>query len=127
MYRFAYLGDIFGRSRYFGRSLDLGQFERFRRVLRAPEYSTLLRHEQTELLSALQACCWALIECLEDAWTKGALQHTPNKLRQTSCRPLPMSETVCSIGNRQHSTLPHDDDDDDHAFMLWLYGYLPYL
>ncbi len=34
--------------------MDLGQFERFRRVMHSPPYSTLLEHNSVELLGALQ-------------------------------------------------------------------------
>eukprot|EP00803_Ostreobium_quekettii_P010452 evm.model.scf_31.3 EVM.evm.TU.scf_31.3 scf_31:46305-51402(-) len=53
LYRFANF-DPFQRSNFFGRPLDLGQFERFRRILHSPEYSILLDHTDRELLSTLQ-------------------------------------------------------------------------
>ena len=36
------------------RALDLGQFERFRRVMHSPPYDTLLNHEAADLTSCLQ-------------------------------------------------------------------------
>lgn len=53
LYRFANF-DPFQRAKYFGRSLDLGQFERFRRVIHAPAYATLLDHSESTVLSTLQ-------------------------------------------------------------------------
>ncbi|KAG2483704.1 hypothetical protein HYH03_017423 [Edaphochlamys debaryana] len=53
LYRFSNF-DPFTRSSYFGRSLDLGQFERFRRVMHTPYYATLLDHSSAEVLSSLQ-------------------------------------------------------------------------
>eukprot|EP00798_Chlamydomonas_sp_ICE-L_P025984 gene25984-11671_t len=52
MYRFADF-DPFERSKYFGRNLDLGQFERFRRVWHAAPYATLMNHEHCTWLSSL--------------------------------------------------------------------------
>ena len=54
LYRFAAF-DPFLRSDYFGRRLDLGQFERFRRVVHMPAFATLLRHERATVLSSLEA------------------------------------------------------------------------
>lgn len=53
LYRFADM-DPFQRSGYFGRSFDLGQFERFRRIMHTPYFITLLEHERVEFLSSLQ-------------------------------------------------------------------------
>ncbi|PNH09100.1 hypothetical protein TSOC_004318 [Tetrabaena socialis] len=53
LYRFANF-DPFVRAKYFGRSLDLGQFERFRRVMHMPYYATLLDNSGWEVLSRLQ-------------------------------------------------------------------------
>lgn len=36
------------------KSFDLGQFERFRRIMHIPAYKPLLHHEQVEVLSTLQ-------------------------------------------------------------------------
>lgn len=52
MYRFAAF-DPFERSKYFGRSFDLGQFERFRRVFHTPAYRALLNHDDCEVVSRL--------------------------------------------------------------------------
>eukprot|EP00892_Ulva_mutabilis_P004715 jgi/Ulvmu1/2615/UM014_0066.1 len=52
MYRFAKF-DPFERSQYFGRNLDLGQFERFKRVFFTPHFSPMLGHAQATLLSEL--------------------------------------------------------------------------
>ncbi|GAX73268.1 hypothetical protein CEUSTIGMA_g722.t1 [Chlamydomonas eustigma] len=59
MYRFANFSP-FERCLYFGRRMDLGQFERFRRVLHSPPYSTLLDHHDIEMLGSLQIdeCKW---------------------------------------------------------------------
>lgn len=53
LYRFSNL-DPFQRSEYFGRSLDLGQFERFRRVMHTPYYQPLLDHVDVQLLSSFE-------------------------------------------------------------------------
>jgi hypothetical protein len=55
MYRFANF-DPFQRSRYFGKSFDLGQFERFRRIMHIPAYTPLLNHESWQVLSTLKVC-----------------------------------------------------------------------
>eukprot|EP00878_Enallax_costatus_P005473 GHUV01005744.1.p1 GENE.GHUV01005744.1~~GHUV01005744.1.p1 ORF type:complete len:210 (+),score=12.84 GHUV01005744.1:182-811(+) len=59
LYRFANF-DPFQRSRYFGKSFDLGQFERFRRIMHIPAYKPLLNHEQVTTLSTLKVSerCW---------------------------------------------------------------------
>jgi len=49
MYRFAAF-DPFERSKYFGRSFDLGQFERFRRVFHTPAYKTLINHDSATVV-----------------------------------------------------------------------------
>jgi len=53
MYRFANF-DPFQRSHYFGKNFDLGQFERFRRIMHIPAYTTLLNHDSHTVLSTLQ-------------------------------------------------------------------------
>lgn len=53
LYRFTAF-DPFERSSYFGRSLDLGQFERFRRIFHTPYYVVLLNHTERRILSSLQ-------------------------------------------------------------------------
>lgn len=57
MYRFAGF-DPWERSTYFGgpgsRALDLGQFERFRRLFYTSCYTTLLNHTEHEFLSSLE-------------------------------------------------------------------------
>lgn len=53
LYRFSNF-DPFKRCNYFGRPLDLGQFERFRRVLHSPQYSVLLGHTDHKIISTLQ-------------------------------------------------------------------------
>jgi hypothetical protein len=59
LYRFADFSP-FERARYFGRSLDLGQFERFRRVMHSPHYRPLLNHHSARTLSTLRLGerCW---------------------------------------------------------------------
>eukprot|EP00882_Tetradesmus_deserticola_P013617 GHRQ01014457.1.p1 GENE.GHRQ01014457.1~~GHRQ01014457.1.p1 ORF type:complete len:212 (+),score=52.46 GHRQ01014457.1:231-866(+) len=53
MYRFANF-DPFQRSRYFGKNFDLGQFERFRRIMHIPAYKPLLNHDSWQVLSTLK-------------------------------------------------------------------------
>jgi hypothetical protein len=38
------------------KSFDLGQFERFRRIMHIPAYKPLLNHEEVTTLSTLQVC-----------------------------------------------------------------------
>ncbi|GBG85682.1 hypothetical protein CBR_g40414 [Chara braunii] len=52
LYRFAGF-DPFSRSTYFGRRLDLGQFERFRRIVHHSTYRVLLNHLESRVLSSL--------------------------------------------------------------------------
>jgi hypothetical protein len=54
LYAFADVDLFLPRSRYFGCSQDLGQFERFRRVLHTPQYRALLNHVELRVLSTLQ-------------------------------------------------------------------------
>lgn len=54
LYRFAGRhASPFGTSYFFGRPLDLGQFERFRRVLNTEKLRILVGHTEFELLSRL--------------------------------------------------------------------------
>ncbi|KAG1677997.1 hypothetical protein FOA52_000792 [Chlamydomonas sp. UWO 241] len=53
LYRFGNFSP-FERCRYFGRSLDLGQFERFRHVMHSAPYATLRDHQSVEVLSELE-------------------------------------------------------------------------
>ncbi|GMH33972.1 hypothetical protein BSKO_01806 [Bryopsis sp. KO-2023] len=53
LYRFANV-DPFERSNYFGCSQDLGQFEKFRRMLHLPRFIVLLGHTERKVLSTLQ-------------------------------------------------------------------------
>lgn len=46
--------DPFARTDYFGVTLDLGQFERFRRILYTPYYTTLLNLSEWEVTSTLE-------------------------------------------------------------------------
>ena len=62
MYRFADI-DPWSRSTYFGRSLDLGQWERFRRVFNTKCFTTLLNHSEHHFISSL--------EVSEDVWKVG--------------------------------------------------------
>ncbi|GFR45834.1 hypothetical protein Agub_g7198 [Astrephomene gubernaculifera] len=73
LYRFANF-DPFTRANYFGRSLDLGQFERFRRVMHSPAYSTLLDHSGWQLLSALQVD--------EGTWCARVLVYDTHRLEE---------------------------------------------
>ncbi|KAG0626842.1 hypothetical protein M758_2G155800 [Ceratodon purpureus] len=52
MYRFAGF-DPFKRSEYFGPLFDLGQFERFRRILHHTSFRVLLGHTDRDILSSL--------------------------------------------------------------------------
>lgn len=58
--------DPFKRSRYFGYNLDLGQFERFRRMFHTPSYSILLNHRRHELISSLQVSSLTTCSCLSN-------------------------------------------------------------
>mmetsp|Transcript_6408 Transcript_6408/g.17162 ORF Transcript_6408/g.17162 Transcript_6408/m.17162 type:complete len:259 (-) Transcript_6408:798-1574(-) len=53
LYAFANFDVWSVRHQFFGWNMDLGQFERFRRVLLARPFSTLLGHSEREVLSAL--------------------------------------------------------------------------
>jgi hypothetical protein len=53
LYSFADVDLFLPRSTYFGHKQDLGQFERFRRVLHTPQYRALLNHTQRRVLSTL--------------------------------------------------------------------------
>ncbi|KAK3137933.1 hypothetical protein QOZ80_5AG0362310 [Eleusine coracana subsp. coracana] len=52
MYEFAEF-DPFERSTYFGRLLDLGEFERFQRLFHHSAYRVLLGHKERKILSSL--------------------------------------------------------------------------
>ena len=52
LYNFA-LFDPWSRSDYFGRKMDLGQFERFRNVLHTHAYRVLLRNSEWRILSEI--------------------------------------------------------------------------
>ncbi|GLI71574.1 hypothetical protein VaNZ11_016838 [Volvox africanus] len=73
LYRFANF-DPFVRAKYFGRSLDLGQFERFRRVMHSPYYATLLDNSGWEVLSTLQLD--------EGMWYVRVLVHDTHRLEK---------------------------------------------
>ncbi|XP_024530642.1 uncharacterized protein LOC112346274 [Selaginella moellendorffii] len=68
MYRFAAF-DPFSRSNYFGRYLDLGQFERFRRIYHHQTYRVLLGHKERRTLSSLRVSEHSLKERI---WIQGA-------------------------------------------------------
>jgi hypothetical protein len=53
LYSFAVIDLFLARSTYFGASADLGQFERFRRVLHSTRYRVLLSHLSCTVLSTL--------------------------------------------------------------------------
>ena len=53
LFAFALLDLYLPRSTYFGYSADLGQFERFRRVLHSPRYRCLLSHVERRVLSTV--------------------------------------------------------------------------
>lgn len=65
--------DPWRRSNYFGPPLDLGQFERYRRIFYTPFFQVLVRNTEFELLSALATD--------EDAWSA--------RVRVRSARPMP--------------------------------------
>jgi hypothetical protein len=65
--------DPWRRSSYFGPPLDLGQFERYRRIFYTPFYQALVRNTEFELLSALATD--------EDEWSA--------RVRVRSARPMP--------------------------------------
>lgn len=71
LYRFAGF-DPWDRSSYFGVSLDLGQFERFRRILYTPYYYTLLNCSSWDFTSTL--------EVSESVWV--ARVHVVNSYRK---------------------------------------------
>lgn len=54
LYRFADIDPFESRCRYFGIRLDLGQFERFRRMLHTKQYRALLNHKSATSLSTLK-------------------------------------------------------------------------
>ena len=54
LYSFADVDLFLPRSRYFGPSADLGQFERFRRNLHTPRYRALLGHTERRVQSTLR-------------------------------------------------------------------------
>lgn len=53
LYTFASLDIWSVKHRFFGRVMDLGQFERFKRVVTASPYNALLRHTRRNVLAAL--------------------------------------------------------------------------
>jgi hypothetical protein len=72
LYRFANF-DPFARSNYFGRSLDLGQFERFRRIFYTKCYTTLLNHTHHTMISSLEVAedVWKVRVLVRNEWRKG--------------------------------------------------------
>lgn len=54
LYRFADIDPFDIRARYFGVKMDLGQFERFRRMFHTQQYRALLNHVDARPLSTLQ-------------------------------------------------------------------------
>lgn len=64
LYRFASF-DPWQRSTFFGRSLDLGQFERFRRIMYTQCFIALVGHSEASIESAL--------EVSEDIWVARVL------------------------------------------------------
>lgn len=53
LWNFAIVDMFEARSRYFGSTMDLGQYERFKRVMHSLPFRTLLGHTQREVLSTL--------------------------------------------------------------------------
>mmetsp|Transcript_3425 Transcript_3425/g.10399 ORF Transcript_3425/g.10399 Transcript_3425/m.10399 type:complete len:213 (-) Transcript_3425:190-828(-) len=54
LYTFANFNVWQVTSNFFGRKMDLGQFERFRRVMITKPYEIIVNHEQREVLSAMR-------------------------------------------------------------------------
>lgn len=73
LYRFAgrHL-DPFLPSNYFGRPLDLGQFERFRRIMNTECFRILVNHTSFEILSTLQVSeyVWKTRVSVSNSFTK---------------------------------------------------------
>lgn len=73
LYRFAgrHL-DPFLPSNYFGRPLDLGQFERFRRIMNTECFRILVNHTNFEFLSTLQVSeyVWKTRVSVSNSFTK---------------------------------------------------------
>ncbi|KAK9812596.1 hypothetical protein WJX72_000145 [[Myrmecia] bisecta] len=72
LYRFAAF-DPFCRTRFFGRPFDLGQFERFRRIMHTPHYCVLLGYTEHQLLSSLQV---SELRWKQRVWVKGYRTNT---------------------------------------------------
>ena len=72
MYRFTNF-DPFARSNYFGVNLDLGQFERFRRIFYTKCYLTLLSHTEHKMVSSLEIeeDQWIVRVLVRNDWRKG--------------------------------------------------------
>lgn len=70
-YRFAAF-DPFARTDYFGPRLDLGQFERFRRIFYTPYYVTLLNLSAWEVSSSLEVSdrLWVARVHVENSYRK---------------------------------------------------------
>lgn len=62
------------------KSFDLGQFERFRRIMHIPAYRPLLNHEEVQTLSTLQVGDPAVV------------QWVVKQIRQAALRPLPIGK-----------------------------------
>ncbi|QDZ17554.1 hypothetical protein HOP50_01g00630 [Chloropicon primus] len=54
LYRFADIDPFEIQATYFGKRMDLGQFERFRRMMHTKQYRALLNYNRAVLLSTLQ-------------------------------------------------------------------------
>jgi hypothetical protein len=72
LYRFTNF-DPFARSNYFGVNLDLGQYERFRRIFYTKCYSTLLNHTEHTVISSLEVAedVWKVRVLVRNDWRKG--------------------------------------------------------
>jgi hypothetical protein len=72
LYRFTNF-DPFARSNYFGVNLDLGQFERFRRIFYTKCYKTLLNHTESTVISSLEVAedVWVVRVVVRNDWRKG--------------------------------------------------------
>eukprot|EP01024_Parvocaulis_polyphysoides_P015728 TRINITY_DN16938_c0_g1_i2.p2 TRINITY_DN16938_c0_g1~~TRINITY_DN16938_c0_g1_i2.p2 ORF type:complete len:192 (-),score=9.04 TRINITY_DN16938_c0_g1_i2:130-705(-) len=73
LYRFASF-DPWTRCRYFGKSQDMGQFERFRRMFHGSVYSALLSHTQSSMKAALQVSETSWMQNVQIVSVSGEIQ-----------------------------------------------------
>ena len=104
LYAFASFDVWTINNEFFGRKMDLGQFERFKRVLQLQPYVALLQHRSRTVLSALRTS--------DDAY-------------QCRVQVTPCSGHPCVFAfflSRQHlaRNLPHAAADSDTTEYSWL-------